>query len=195
MTLIGFFKYKTGFIKDLYLSVILIIIFFLLYKKLRLTTITYSLFCFSLLVHNVAAFGFYNNSPFPIPYDYVTHFLGVFAATLIIANILSNKLPKNKKFNFSSFLILLLILLGGLGVGSIVENIEFGGYLYWGHGEGFFEFGTGDYEELINPDKMKNIVGGGYFDAMEDLIVNLIGAFLATTLFGITFFIFKKERI
>jgi uncharacterized membrane protein YjdF len=195
MGIIGFFKYQTGFIRDFSFSFFLIILSFLLYKKIRLTPITYSLVCFSLILHNLAAFGFYATNPFGIPYDFITHFAGIFSITLVIANFLSFSFSKNKKFRSDDIIILVLILLAGLGVGSIVENMEFTGYLFFGEGEGFFAFGPGDYVDLAGVDKLTLIVGGGYFDAMEDLLVNLLGAFVAVLVYYFNFFIIKKELI
>lgn len=194
--IIGFFKYSTGFIKDVIFSIFLIIVLFLLYTKIRLTPLSYSLVCFSLIVHNLGTFGFYANPPlFNIPYDYITHILGIFSATIIIANFLSFSLIKSKKFKFNDFTVLIVVFLAALGIGALVETMEFAGYLVWGQGEGFFQFGSGDYTEINNIDFLTQIVGGGYFDTMEDLICNIVGALSAVILFGVSFFIFKKENI
>lgn len=196
LCILGFFKYKTGYIKDLFFTAFLIISLFILYKRLRLTAISYSLVCISLLVHNLGMFGFYANPPlFNIPYDYITHVLGIFSATLVIGNFLSYTLTKNKKFHFNDIMILSMIFLAGLGIGSLVETTEYTGYLTFGLGEGFFQFGTGDYDGMNTMDKLTMIVGGGYFDTMGDLICNSIGALIAVILFGINFFVMKKKYI
>ncbi len=192
---LALFSHNTDYFKDFLFSSALMVVFFLIYEKLRLTPLTYSLVGFSLLVHNLGVFGFYANSPFNIPYDTITHFIGLFTAALVIANVLSVNLSKDKKFKLNDFVILFLVFLGALGVGSIIENMEYGGYLIWGEGEGFFEFGKGDYQELSDPDKLTLIVGGGYFDAMQDLIANLAGALLGVVLFGVLFFGFKKGKV
>jgi uncharacterized membrane protein YjdF len=187
--IIAYFKYQTGFIADLLFSTFLVIVLYFLYKKLKLNVLTYSLVCLSFVLHNLGAFGFYDN--FFIPYDYITHFVGIFSITLIIANLLSYYLLKDKKFRTKDWVILLLVVLSGLGVGSLVETIEFGGYLAWGMGEGFFQFGTGDYVALSQEANLVDIVGGGYFDAMGDLVVNLIGA-LSAVLVYLCYFKIKK---
>jgi uncharacterized membrane protein YjdF len=193
MFIIGFFKHDTGFIKDVIFSVFLIIVLFFLYAKIRLTPISYSLVCFSLIVHNLGTFGFYANPPiFNIPYDVITHILGFFTVTIVIANFLSFSLTKSKKFKFNDFIVLMMIFLAALGIGAIVETMEFTGYLVWGQGEGFFQFGSGD---LNNADLLTQVVGGGYFDTMGDLICNMVGALSAVILFWMTFFIFKKQTI
>lgn len=193
--IIGFFKYRTGYIKDLFFTFFLTIVLFLLYKKIRLTPISYSLVCVALLTHNLGSFGFYASNPLGIPYDYITHIFGVFSATLVAGNFLSYTLTKHNKAHFNAPLVLFIIFLAGLGIGSLAETIEFAGYLRWGEGEGFFQFGTGDYEELSSIERLTQIVGGGYFDAMEDLICNIIGALFAVMLFSVNFFIFKKQFV
>ena len=73
--IIAYFKYQTGFIADLLFSIFLVVVLYFLYKRLRLNTVTYSLVCLSLILHNLGAFGFY--ADFYIPYDYITHFVGI----------------------------------------------------------------------------------------------------------------------
>ncbi len=192
--IIGFFRYKTGFIKDLFFTAFLAIVLFLLYKPLKLTTITYSLVCLSLMVHNLGAFSFY--APlFGIPYDNITHILGLFSATLVIANFFSFGLAKSKKFHSKDLLLFLMIFLAGLGVGALIESMEYGGYLLWGRGDGVFQFGSGDYDGLNTTDKLTQIVGGGYFDTMDDLVHNMLGDLCAVALFGVNFFVFKKDFV
>ena len=192
--IIGFFRYKTGFIKDLFFTAFLVIVLFLLYKHLKLTPISYSLVCLSLIVHNMGAFNFY--APlFGIPYDNITHVLGIFAATLMIANFFSFGLTKSKKFHSKDFMLFIMIFLAGLGIGAIVETMEYTGYLVWGQGEGFFQFGSGDYQGVNTTDKLTQIVGGGYFDTMDDLIHNIMGGVCGVALFGVSFFVFKKDFI
>jgi uncharacterized membrane protein YjdF len=193
---LSFFKYDTGYMKDFVFTAFLIILLFTLYKGLRLTAISYSLACIALLVHNLGMFGFYGNPPlFNIPYDWITHVLGIFAATLVAANFLSHNLKRSKKSGFNNFAVLFIIFLAGLGIGSIVETMEYSGYLTFGLGEGFFQFGTGDYDGMSTEDKLNLVVGGGYFDTMGDLICNSIGALAAVMLFSANFFARKKDYV
>jgi hypothetical protein len=192
--IIGLFRYKTGFIKDLFFTAFLALVLCLLYKKLKLTPVTYSLICLSFIVHNMGAFTFY--APlFGIPYDVITHILGLFSATLAVADFFSFGFTKSKKFHSDDAVLLLMIFLAGLGIGALVETMEYTGYLMWGQGEGFFQFGSGDYEGLNTTDKLTQIVGGGYFDTMTDLIHNMIGGMLAIILFGLNFFLLKREYV
>jgi len=192
--IIGLFRYQTGFIKDLFFTAFLVVVLFLLYKHLKLTPVVYLLVCFSLLVHNMGAFSFY--APlFGIPYDNITHVLGLFSVTLMIANFFSFGFTKSRKLCTKDFVLFSMIFLAGLGIGALVETMEYTGYLVWGQGEGFFQFGSGDYQEVNTTDKLTQIVGGGYFDTMDDLIHNIIGGACAVALFGVNFFVFKKDYI
>ena len=192
MSIIAFYKYQTGFIKDMFFSTFIITLAYILFNKLKLNNLTFFLTCFSIMIHNLGAFGLYSTGFLGIPYDYITHFIGLFTATLIIANLLFGYLGKDtpsKKLPF-----FLIIFIAGLGVGSIIETIEFSGYLTWGIGEGFFQFGAGDYGGLEDLNNMQTIVGGGYFDTMEDLIVNSIGSLLATTFFALIYYRKNKHK-
>jgi predicted neutral ceramidase superfamily lipid hydrolase len=197
ISLIAILKFNTGYFKDLIFTGVIVTTLFLLYEKLRMTPETYAAVCLAILVHNLGAFGFYANNPIlpSIPYDVITHVLGIFAATLIAANFLSYYLKTRKGFIINDITLLCMIFLIGLGIGSVVETMEFSGYLIWGAGEGFFQFGTGDYNGLNDCGKMTDIVGGGYFDTMEDLIANISGAGAAVALLGINFFVLKRKLI
>ena len=192
---IGFFSLKEDYIKDVIFSVILSLLLLYFYNPLRMTPLSYGLVSFSLFLHNISIFGFYAESPFLVPYDYITHFVGIFSSALVACNFLSHYFSKDFRFRKNDSLILFVCFISGLGIGSIVETMEFGGYLLWGEGEGFFQFGEGDYEGLNDPDKMTLIVGGGYFDCMEDLIANSLGAMSAVLLFGVSYFKLGRKRI
>ncbi len=193
---IWFSGYVVGWKKDLVISAIIIVTLFFLYKQLRLTPFVYSMVCASLIVHNLGAFNFYSVSPLSqIPYDNITHLLGIFSATLLIANFLSPALSKTKRFRLSNFIMLFMIFFAGLGIGAVIESLEFSGYLLLGSGEGVLQFGYGDFDGFNETDDLTQIVGGGYFDTMSDLIFNMIGALIAVILFAMIFFVFKKERV
>ena len=69
-----------------------------------------------------------------------------------------------------TFAILLLCM---VGFGALNEVLEYAGYTAFGYGEGFLEYGPGDY----GPDK------GPWKDAMQDLTANLFGGSLAILLY------------
>jgi MFS superfamily sulfate permease-like transporter len=135
-------------------------------------------------LHISGVFGYYNISPVPLQWDHITHFAGIFSITTLFfqysRQYLSNKLsPRNIS-------IMLLVLLAGLGIGSIIETCEYSGFMMFGFGEGGFMFGAGDSYKGIQSvtENDLNVVGGGYFNTMWDLIWNFIGAIIAVAIMG-----------
>ena len=74
--------------------------------------------------------------------------------------------------------ILVIMMFATMGVGSLVEMTEFWGYLYLGEGDGVLFFGGGDTDPVLI-----NEVGGGWINAMEDLVNNFLGGLLAIIIF------------
>src|SRR3989344_9622307 len=163
---------------DSLFSILVIIFCFFYSEKLKLPKISFCLVIFALFLHNAGIFGFYGSSPVSLPWDHVTHFVGLFAVGIFFFNYFKNQINFNHLCSFSNFFILFIILLASLGIGSLIENIEFTGYLTLGNGEGGLMYGEGDGIIDIADTDMINIAGGGWFNAMRDLVVNLLGALL-----------------
>ncbi len=150
---------------------------FLGYKKLRLNALTFFFIVFGLALHDMGAFRFYASSPLPFEWDIVTHLVGIFAATLLIYNIIRD-LTKKDHHAFVFF----IVILAGLGVGVLIEFLEFYGFMTVGFGEGFFGRGFGDFDP--------SIVSSDYIDTIQDLYWNFVGATLG---FIVGFFHEKKS--
>ncbi len=167
------------YILDLSISILIISFLFLFYKKFKLDKSIFVLIFIALLLHNFGLFGFYNNSPIYFSYDKLTHFFGGFALNFMFLNYLKAYFNKSKQDNIILAIFSILIT---LGVGSIIEIIEYLGYIILGQGEGFFYFGgTGDLG--INQDSFSPWINSSF-----DMIFNLIGS-----LFGIiVYFIWEK---
>ena len=148
------------------------------WNNMKLTHTSFSLLIIALFLHCAGVFGFYSESPLPFAWDHVTHFFGIFAVNIFLFHFFEDRLQKGKTFN--NLFVLFIVLLASLGVGSLIENIEFSGYTFLGEGEGVLYFGVGDGTlssnmEAIDTDMM-NFAGGGWFNAMWDLVFNLLGA-------------------
>ncbi len=166
---------RSPYVLDLSASVIILIFLFKSYKEFNLNNAIFSLIFLSLLSHNLGVFGFYNNSPVYFQYDHLTHFIGGFSLSLFFLNYFS-RWSKNKA------IIILLALCTALGVGSVIEIIEYLGYLVFGQGDGLFYFGgTGDLGFKQDP------LIGAWINSSLDMIFNLIGG-----LFGIIIYFFMK---
>lgn len=174
------FKY----IIDSFISIILITFLFYFYKELYLNKFLFSLLFFSILLHNLGVFGFYNISPFFFQYDYLTHFAGGFSLSLFFLNYL-----RKISVGENRFIVLIISLLATLGIGSIIEICEFIGYILLGEGEGFLFFGgAGDLgiNNLFEKDKFF----GAWVNASIDMIFNFVGWLLGIFIY----FIYKKFK-
>jgi len=75
---------------------------------------------------------------------------------------------------------IIIVLLISLGIGSLIELIEFIGYLKLGVGDGLFYYG-GIGDTGVNLRAM-DAVGGGWLNTMWDLVYNLFGSLLGIVL-------------
>ncbi|MFH1592775.1 MAG: hypothetical protein ABIB47_05405 [Candidatus Woesearchaeota archaeon] len=97
----------------------------------------------------------YENSLFLIPYDKIVHVFGTFVVTLIIYNIIHSTLKE--KYESKLFFVGSLVFIVGLGLGTLVEILEF--------------FATLIFESTIV---------GDYSNNAGDLVANAFGALIGT---------------
>lgn len=164
------------------------------WKFWRLNVPVYTLFVLSFASHLMGIFGWYNVSPLPIQWDHITHGFPLFTFTIFLYNF-ARPWMTDSFWNLKTFSILLLVFLSGLGVGAIVENIEFAGYLSLGYGEGGLFFGgPGDGVPVTSAqvDVIQEI-GGGYINTELDLVWNGFGVFAAMVLMSFLHFSPKKQ--
>ena len=169
---------KTNYHYYVYDSVTFIgltLLLYIFYEHWRLDTFTFLMLILAFALHDLGAFRFYASPPVPFDWDIVTHVFGIYAATLFLYNILFSLLKKHHA------LLFFIVVLAGLGVGVIVELVEFSGFVRVGFGEGFLGRGFGDYDP--------GIVSSDYIDTIQDLFWNFVGATLG---FVVAFF---KERV
>jgi len=151
---------------------LLALISFILIKLLKITTFSFSLLLLAIFLHNLGSlFGYYYTSPVFLPWDYVTHIVAMAALTMIFFNYFNFK-----KFNSKNIILLVLILLAVNGMGALVEINEYLSYIFFGLKDGAFLFGGADYEKIIITNEVITEIemhGGGWYDSMDDLLVNL----------------------
>lgn len=145
---------------------ILAIIGFAFYARFNLDTFTYTWVLIAFALHAFGAFRFYAHSPVGVEWDVVTHFFGIFAATLVLFNIAFHLAGKTHRTS-----VFLLVILAGAGVGVIIEFIEFIGLMTTGFGEGFLGRGFGDFDPRI--------ISSDYIDTIQDLYWNTLGSVVA----------------
>jgi len=154
----------------------------------RLNLPIYTLLILSFAAHLMGIFGWYNVSPLPIAWDHVTHGFPLFSFTAFLFNFAR---PWMDRFwSTKTWGVMLLVLLGGLGIGAVIENIEFAGYLTLGYGDGGLFFGgPGDGIPITSAqvDVIQQI-GGGYINTEIDLLWNAIGTFVAMIVMSLIYF-------
>ncbi len=151
------------YIADSIIFIALTLVLYILYDHLKLDSFTFLMLVIAFALHDMGAFRFYANPPVPFDWDIVTHVFGIYAATLSLYNLI---LAFAKKTHHS--MLFFLIILAGLGVGVLIEFVEFYGFITTGFGEGFLGRGFGDYDPAI--------VSSDYIDTMQDMLWNLVGA-------------------
>jgi len=108
----------------------------------------------------------YQTSFYNIPYDKIVHFFASFVITLIAYNFIEETL--SKKDRRRTFLVGFIILMIGVGLGTIVEIIEY-----------------------LSTIIFKETIVGDYINNASDLVANLLGVILALV-FSLTHF--KKGK-
>ncbi len=172
----------------------LILFFCFSFSYWRLNVPVYTLLVLSFALHMCGIFGWYNVSPVKLSWDHITHAIPLFTFTVLLYNFARQWMPA-RFWTAKTWGLMLLVLLSGLGIGAIVENIEFFGYLTVGAGEGGLFFGGAGDGQPVTSAQMDIIqdLGGGYINTELDLVWNGIGAVFAVILMSLIHFARKKE--
>ncbi len=177
-----FYSYSTDYsyyIFDAIFSIILLTFFFFFRSSLHLTPLSYFFLALAFAFHNMGAFRFYASPPVPFRWDIVTHVFGIFAASVALYLLL------HPYFSRKPFAFFVVIILASLGVGVLIEYVEFIGVLTVGAGEGVLGRGEGDFA-------FAQWLSADYYDTIIDQINNLIGALLG---YLFSSFYFRKQRL
>ncbi|VVB81175.1 Uncharacterised protein [uncultured archaeon] len=175
-----------GFIPDMIFFICLVLFYAWSYNTFRMTAPIFTLLVIGHILHACGIFGWYHISPVPIQWDHITHFIGCMPFAMLFFNWLS-QWADAKWFTRKNLLLLIAVFFATIGVGALVELIEFVGFLSLGFGEGGLMFGPGDSVAGLEGNTLMEAVGGGYINTGWDLAFNTIG-----TLFGIVLMILSK---
>jgi len=157
---------RTDWIVDRFYLALISLGAFFLHKRMHLSNYALVVGLLPVIMH---AFGRYEMVWFSLPYDFYLHLAAGFAIGMIFFEyFLEKKLPSR----------ITLAVLVTAGIGSLLEILEFTGYLVGGAGSGIFFYGTGDY--------------GDWANAIQDMFSNTVGALLASTIYAI---VKKPQRI
>ncbi len=136
-------------------------------KKILLHPLHFGFFATALLLHNLGAFGCYNQYYLNLEFDFYVHFFFGFVGGLILRRAFRHN------FNLTSWKLWIAVVIFILGVGAIHELIEYASSLLMGPEKGMLKY----YQNDI-------------FDTQKDLLNNMLGAL--TALVSYTFVRKKK---
>jgi uncharacterized membrane protein YjdF len=142
---------------------------YFLRHKLHLRPVPYALVALAILLHMSGAFGFYQQSPFPISFDIVVHYYFAFAITLVLHAFLSGAYPALTRWQ-----VAVLTFFFMMGLAALHEIMEYSTYLALGEERG-----------MLKPSSSY------FFDTSRDLLNNFLGTL--TGLGGITLWRFIRK--
>ena len=161
----GYLNNLYGYFFENFLFLFFIFLISLKWDKMKFNNWSFGLVIIFFTLHSSGIFGYYNHSPFPFPFDWILHFFGMFTLSFVLLNWLG-----------TNIITCSLVVLAVLGVGSLIETIEYFGYLTLGEGEGLLFRGSGDIDDI-------NHVGGGWINPMIDLMFNTLGSLIGLVVF------------
>lgn len=127
-------------------------------KKLQLHPLHFGLLASALALHNLGAFGSYNQHYLGLEFDFYVHFYFGFVGALILYRAFRHH------FSLATWQLWIAVVLFILGIGAIHELIEYASSLAMGPEKGMLKYTQNDP-----------------FDTQKDLLNNLLGALTALT--------------
>lgn len=119
-------------------------------RPLALLPSHYLLFVLAVLLHDLGAFGYYQQSPFRFSFDIAVHFYFAFAVTFGLHRVMESRLALRPwQVNFFTLMFM-------MGFGGLHEVMEYGSYLVMGE-RGMLK--TGSYIFDTNRDLTNNFLG------------------------------------
>jgi len=187
----------TNYIYDTLFFIALVLFFYFTYDRWNLNLPIYTLIILSFVLHSAGIFGWYFKSPIGIQWDHITHFVPILAFTMLFFQFAVQFM--DRKLTKKTWLVIAFVLLAGMGIGTVIELIEFSGFVVFGFGEGALLWGAGDgipgqTIEGIPTVEAIEAHGGGWFNTMWDLVWNTLGGLLALLIMIIAHFFIKKPE-
>ncbi len=183
----AYYSYSSGvtdYVNDSFIFIGVLVALLFLSWKADISGFSFIVLIVAAALHLSGVFGWYNQSPIFIQYDHVTHFVGLFAVAAVVFDLMKIYFGKNR---FANVMLLVMMFLVSLGVGSVVEQVEYLGYLKLGTGAGLLKFG-GLGDTVFNEENLRDIdiIGGGWINTMIDLNYNFLGAVMGIMFMYIT---------
>ena len=146
---------------------------YLLRRRLHLHAVHYALLIVAILLHDLGAYGWYQNSPLPISWDILVHYYFAVPVTLILYRAIArNFAPVLRPWQAGVVALLFM-----MGLGALHEIMEYASYLLLGEEKGMLKPST------------------SYFlDTQRDLTNNLLGTLTAIALLVIGRITLQRRR-
>ncbi len=163
------------FVFDKFLSAGFFVILLVLYERFRLNLKLIIPVVFAIALHQAKLYG---NVFFGfIQFDMVMHVVGAFAVALIIYQWLIHEERSMRHWKKVAFVTILIVM----GIGAVLEIVEFFGYANLPEGGGILHYGEGDE--------------GGWSDTAQDMMFNAAGALIGSVLMCFIAVWKNKKRI
>lgn len=173
---------RSQWLFDALISMAFLTLVFFVAKWFKMQKPGFILFNLALLSHNLGSFDFYAKTWGIFGYDNFVHLFASLVAGYILFNFIARKLhiKKNKTCHETvvdehKWVIIILVIAAVAMLGTFIELVEFGGFMFLGQGEGLFFTGSGD----VTPDDL----AGQYTDTMSDILVNTVGSIIGVLIF------------
>jgi hypothetical protein len=175
---ISFLKGMTFFIWDYIALVILMSLWYFLSAKLEISPFVLGVFFIGPFMHaSGTVFGFYG-LPMNPEWDSIAHTMGMLPMGAVFFRRLFLSYGTKKIVTKSNAMCFLISFLAAIGVGAALENIEYIGFLVYGHGDGAFRVGEGDIMIGSDPHELR----GAWGDMESDMLFNGLGALVGIIL-------------
>lgn len=180
---IAFFVQGTQWVYDAAYAITILLGLYVVNKWIRLGITGFILLNTALIIHLIGGGGMYGQTWGFFGYDSLVHIFASMAIAYVAFNFVARRLhvKQDQRFKQTSIdnhtlTLIFLVFAITTALGIVLEVAEFGGYMFFGEGEGMFFVGQGDVDTVYGND-------GNYVDTMGDILFNTLGAILGTLLY------------
>lgn len=161
------------FVFDKFLSAGFFVLLIVLYERFHLNLKLIIPVVFAVGLHQAKLYGavFFGF----IQFDMVMHVIGAFAVALVMYQWLIHEERSMRHWKKVAFITLLVVM----GIGAVLEIVEFFGYANLPEGGGILHYGEGDE--------------GGWSDTAQDMMFNAVGGIVGVVVMSIVTLRTKKH--
>ncbi|MDO8642343.1 MAG: hypothetical protein Q7R76_01995 [Candidatus Woesearchaeota archaeon] len=162
------------FVFDKFLSAGFFVLLLVFYERFRLNLKIIIPVVFAIALHQAKLYGavFFGF----IQFDMIMHVVGSFAVALVVYQWLIHEERSMQYWKKVAFLTILV----AMGIGAVLEIVEYFGYANLPEGGGILHYGEGDE--------------GGWSDTIQDMIFNAFGSLVAVVIMSISVLRHKRTH-